>query len=314
MTRLLVSRSSDFEAELPKTPNEPTTGPLRGEEGRQVGNAAASAEHIIPIVRSRTRRQAALNDILEGLRRWELWGTMGWYDVRQHYRRSVLGPFWLTLSMAIMVGALGFLYGGLFGHSMRDYLPYLALGLIFWGFMASFMTEGCTVFTAAAPFIHQVNAPLSIYVFRLLWKNLIILAHNALVFVAVAVIFGIWPGAAALMVLPALVLIGVAGLSITTLLGLLTSRFRDIPPIVASAVQILFFVSPILWKPEQVPARAVLVEANPFFHLLNIVRQPLLGELPALSSWTFSLALTLTLLVLAGLLFVSFRARIAYWV
>ena len=107
---------------------------------------------------------------------------MGWYDVRQHYRRSVLGPFWLTLSMGIMVGALGFLYGGLFGHSMQDYLPYLALGLIFWAFMASFMTEGCTVFTAAAPFIHQVNAPLSIYPFRLLWKNLIILAHNALVF------------------------------------------------------------------------------------------------------------------------------------
>ena len=97
--------------------------------------------------------------------------------------------------MAIMVGALGFLYGGLFGHSMRDYLPYLALGLIFWAFMASFMTEGCTVFTAAAPFIHQVNAPLSIYVFRLLWKNLIILAHNALVFVAVAAVFGVWPGA-----------------------------------------------------------------------------------------------------------------------
>ena len=76
---------------------------------------------------------------------------MGWYDVRQHYRRSVLGPFWLTLSMGIMVGALGFLYGGLFGHSMQDYLPYLALGLIFWGFMASFMTEGCTVFTGGSP-------------------------------------------------------------------------------------------------------------------------------------------------------------------
>ena len=177
-----------------------------------------------------------------------------------------------------MVGALGFLYGGLFGHSMQDYLPYLALGLIFWAFMASFMTEGCTVFTAAAPFIHQVNAPLSIYVFRLLWKNLIILAHNALVFVAVAAVFGVWPGAAGLLVLPALVLVCLAGLSISALLGVLTSRFRDIPPIVTSLVQILFFVSPILWKPEQVPARAVFVEANPFFHLLNIVRQPLLGR------------------------------------
>jgi ABC-type polysaccharide/polyol phosphate export permease len=158
------------------------------------------------------RVQAALDDFLDGLRRWELWGTMGWYDVRQHYRRSVLGPLWLTLSMGIMVGALGYLYGGLFGHSMQDYLPYLALGLIFWAFLASFMTEGCTVFTAAAPFIHQVNAPLSIYPFRLLWKNLIILAHNALVFLGIAVLFGVWPGAAFIFIFYAMGIVSIAGL------------------------------------------------------------------------------------------------------
>lgn len=261
-----------------------------------------------------TRLQAALDDFLEGLHRWELWGTMGWYDVRQHYRRSVLGPFWLTLSMGIMVGALGFLYGGLFGHSMQDYLPYLALGLIFWAFMASFMTEGCAVFTAAAPFIHQVNAPLSIYPFRLLWKNLIILAHNALVFLGIAVLFGVWPGAAIIFLIPALALVAIAGFSTSVLLGLLTSRFRDIPPIVASLVQILFFASPILWKPDQVPARAVFVDSNPFYHLLNIVRQPLLGEPPALSSWIFSFGLTVVVLLLAAMAFVRFRSRIAYWV
>ena len=231
MSSMLDSGSLDGEAQLSRSPSEHATDQLIGGKYVRGGRAATTSAGSL----KSKRRQAALNDILEGLRRWELWGTMGWYDVRQHYRRSVLGPFWLTLSMAIMVGALGFLYGGLFGHSMKDYLPYLALGLIFWGFMASFMTEGCTVFTAAAPFIHQVNAPLSIYVFRLLWKNLIILAHNALVFVAVAAIFGVWPGTAGLLVLPALVLVCLAGLSISALLGLLTSRFRDIPPIVASA-------------------------------------------------------------------------------
>ena len=239
---------------------------------------------------------------------------MGWYDVRRHYRRSVLGPFWLTLSMAIMVGALGFLYGGLFGHSMRDYLPYLALGLIFWAFLARFMTEGCAVFTAAAPFIHQVKAPLSIYVFCLLWKNLIILSHNALVFVVIAAILGLWPGVAGLLAIPGLILLCLAGLSVSLLLGLLTSRFRDIPPIITSLVQILFFVSPILWKPEQVPARAVFADSNPFFHLLNIVRQPLLGEFPNVISWVFSFGLTLLVLSLAGFCFVHLRSRIAYWV
>jgi ABC-2 type transport system permease protein/lipopolysaccharide transport system permease protein len=180
--------------------------------------------------------------------------------------------------------------------------------------MSSFMTEGCNVFTAAAPFIHQIRAPLSIYVFRLLWKNLIILAHNVLVFVAVAAIFGIWPGASALLVVPALILICLAGVSTSILLGILTSRFRDIPPIVTSVVQIVFFISPILWKPEQVPARAVFVDNNPFYHLLNILRQPLLGEVAAPSSWAISFALTLAGLLLAGHFFIRFRSRIAYWV
>ena len=262
----------------------------------------------------RVRLRAGLSDVIGGLYRWELWGTMGWYDVRQHYRRSVLGPLWLTLSMAIMIGALGFLYGTLFGQPLHDYLPYLALGLIFWAFIASFMIEGCNVFAAAAPYILQIRVPLSIYVFRLMWRNLIILAHNCIVFLAVAVIFDVRPGWAILLAIPGLAIICLNGVVMSFLLGVLAARFRDIPPIVASVVQIFFFVTPILWRPEQVPAKAFVAEFNPFYHLLSIVRKPLLGQVPTLTSWTFSLVLTAVSLFLAGVLFVRFRPRIAYWV
>jgi ABC-2 type transport system permease protein/lipopolysaccharide transport system permease protein len=143
---------------------------------------------------------------------------------------------------------------------------------------------------------------------------LIVLAHNFLVYVAVAAIFGIWPGATALLVIPAIAIICLNGVSGSFLFGVLTSRFRDIPPIVASIVQIMFFLSPILWKPDQIPAKAVFLECNPFFHFLNIVRRPLLGELPDLRSWIIVSAVSLVLLLLATLFFVRFRARVAYWV
>jgi ABC-type polysaccharide/polyol phosphate export permease len=260
------------------------------------------------------RARAGMNDLREGLRRWQLWGAMGWYDVRQHYRRSMLGPFWLTLSMAIMLCALGFLYGTLFGQPLEIYLPYLALGLIFWSFIASFMIEGGSVFASAAPYIHQVPAPLSLYVFRLMWRNLIILAHNSIVYVAVAAIFGIWPGFAGLLVIPGLAIVCLFGVAMSFLLGVLAARFRDIPPIVASLVQIFFFVTPILWRPEQVPARAFVTGINPFFHLLTIVRQPLLGEVPPWTSWAVALGITLMALVLASVLIGRFRSRIPYWV
>jgi lipopolysaccharide transport system permease protein len=260
------------------------------------------------------RTQAGLRDLIEGFRRWELWGTMGWYDVRQQYRRSILGPFWLTLSMAIMVCALGIMYGGLFGHSLRDYLPYLSIGLIFWGFMSTFMIEGCTVFSGSAGYIQQLNVPLSIYVFRLMWRNLIVLAHNSLVLAVVALVFSIRPGATSLLVIPGLFLVCLNGIFASFLLGVLSARFRDIPPIVANLVQVLFFLSPILWKPDQIPARALVADLNPIYHLMTIVREPLLGRLPSLTSWGFSLALTFVGAIVAGLFFIRFRSRIAYWV
>lgn len=266
------------------------------------------------MVRLPTRLQASLNDLTEGILRWELWATMGWYDVRQHYRRSLLGPFWLTLSLGVMVGALGWLYGGLFGYSAREYVPYLALGLIFWAFISASLTEGCSVFAGAAHFIQQVRAPLSIHVFRRLWKNLIILGHNAIVYFAIAIALGVWPGAVALLALPGLAAIYLNGFCASVALGIIAARFRDIPPVVTSVVQIMFFVTPILWMPERIGKRATFIEGNPFFHFLNIVRQPLLGELPSFGSWIFVLIFTAMNLLLAGLLFVRFRQRIAYWV
>jgi ABC-2 type transport system permease protein/lipopolysaccharide transport system permease protein len=216
--------------------------------------------------------------------------------------------------MGVMVAALGYLYGGLLGHSLRDYLPYLAIGLILWAFLSSFITEGCGIFTTARSFIHQVKAPLSIHAFRLLWKNSIVFAHNAVIFLVVVIVFGAWPGVVALLALPALALICLNGFSLSILLGVLTARFRDIPPIVSSLVHLMFFVTPILWMPQRAPARAVFVEANPFFHLLNIVREPMLGGLPSLRSWCISLVITFSTLVLGGWMFARFRQRIAYWV
>ena len=68
--------------------------------------------------------RSALGDVVDGLQHWELWSTHGWNDIRQRYRRSIVGPFWLTISMGVMVAGLAYLYAGLFGQSIEKYLPY----------------------------------------------------------------------------------------------------------------------------------------------------------------------------------------------
>ena len=256
----------------------------------------------------------ALFDLVQGGRQHHLWSVLGWQDIRQRYRRSVLGPFWLTLSMGALVAALGTLYGMLFKVEMAAYVPHLALGFIVWALISGVITDGCHVFINAAGIIQQVGLPLSVHAYRLLWRNLLILFHNAAVFVVVAAIFGVWPGWAGFLVLPGLVLLCLNGLWAVLLFGIISARFRDVPPIVASIVRICFFVTPIIWMPELVPERAMVLEINPFYHLVEVVRAPLLGEVPGLSSWIAVLSMTVAGWVLAFAFFRRYRWRIAYWV
>ena len=261
-----------------------------------------------------TATSLALRDIAEGLYRWRLWGLMGWQDIRQRYRRSVLGPFWLTLSMAVLVGALGVLYGKLFGIAIDDYLPFLTLGFIAWGLIAAVVNEGCVALTAAEPLIKQMRLPFSLHVYRIIWRNLIIFAHNFVVYIAVAVWFGIWPGAAALLLLPGLALIILNAMWIGLLLAMVCARFRDVPQIVASLLQVAFFMTPIIWKPELLGRRMAFAEANPFYHFVELIRAPLLGGVPAPLTWAMVLGITAAGWLVTALFFRRFRARIPYWV
>ena len=260
----------------------------------------------------------ALADIIDGGRASHLWGMLGWQDIRRRYRRSVLGPFWITISMGILVAALGTLYGALFNVEPAAYVPHLALGFIVWTLISGLITDGCTAFITAESIIKQTNVPLSVHVYRMVWRHALILFHNAAIVVVVAAFFAVWPGWTGLLALPGLVLLCLNGLWVGLLLGIVSARFRDVPPIVASVVRILFFVTPIIWMPDLMPGRAlmlaVVLDFNPFFHFVEIVRAPLLGQAPDLVSWLAVTGITLGGGVMTFLLFRRYRRRIAYWV
>ena len=257
---------------------------------------------------------AALVDLIKGARSFHLWGLLGWQDIRRRYRRSIIGPFWLTISMGVLVAVLSILYGALLRVEIADYAPFLALGFIVWTLISGFISEGCVAFTGAESIIKQVDLPLSVHVYRVVWRNLIIFFHNAAIFVVVAIIFSIWPGWVGLLALPGLVLLCLNGVWMGLLFGLISARFRDVPPVMDSIVRIAFFVTPIIWMPELLPGRAVLLDFNPFFHYVELVRAPLLGQAPQLVSWLAVLGMTLGGWLVALDMFRNYRRRVAYWV
>ena len=261
------------------------------------------------------RTRWALADVAGGLRLWRLAWALGWLDIRLRYRGSMLGPFWLTISTGVMVAALGVLYSALFKIDLRDYLPFLALSQVLWGFLASLVSEACTTFTDAEGVIRSVRMPFFVFSMRALIRNIIALGHNIVVIAVVFVIFGLWPGLDALLALPGLLVWVIDGLALTLLLGAFCARFRDIQPIVNSIMQIAFFMTPVIWKPEQLGAAGIAkLPFNPFFDLLEIVRGPILGSEITAMVWAGAIIYSLALCGISWAFFVRARGRVTFWV
>ncbi|WP_456566446.1 galactan export ABC transporter permease subunit Wzm/RfbD [Blastococcus sp. SYSU D00695] len=262
------------------------------------------------------------SDLVSGWRQRELWGHLGWQDIRQRYRRSLLGPLWITISMAVTAVALGILYSGLFGNPIEKQLPYVLVGMIVWGFIAGCVNEGAEVFIANEGLIKHLPSPLSVHVYRLVWRQILFFAHNMIVYAIMLLIFPQPMSWTVVYVLPAFGLLVLNGAWVALLAGIVSTRFRDLTPITQSVVQLMFFLTPIVWiygdllnSPNPAVAeRARLAEFNPFLHFIEIVRAPLLGADQQVRHWVVVLVITVVGWVLALLVMRRYRARVAYWV
>src|ERR1700733_6740277 len=166
-------------------------------------------------------------DISRGMKDWRAWLLLGMNDIRQRYRRSRIGQFWITLSMAVTIGTLGVLYAYLFNTTIQDYLPYLAVGMVVWGTISAIVTDACVVFTGAEMYLRQVPMPKTVFVHRMLVRNLVILAHNGVILPVLFLVPDVPIHWQALLFVPGLLLIVFNGVWIRLLVGTLCARFRD---------------------------------------------------------------------------------------
>lgn len=259
-------------------------------------------------------RNAIRKDLLHGLRAWRIWILLGTNDIRQRYRRSTVGPFWITASIAVLVIGLGVLYSAIFNQPIKEYLPYVATGFVVWSLIGGMITEGCTTFLEAEGYAKQLTLPLSVYVLRTLFRNLFTFAHNLIIVPFVWLIFLVPIGWSFLLVIPGVLLIALNGFWIMLLLGTLSARFRDLPQIVSSVMQVIFFLTPVIFRSDQLtPAAHAAMDLNPFAALLALARDPLVGRVPTAFEYGFVIGILLFGWALALPIYAKFRTRITYW-
>jgi ABC-type polysaccharide/polyol phosphate export permease len=242
-----------------------------------------------------------------------LWIMLGWADIRQRYRRSKLGPFWITLSMAMFIGVLGVIYSKIFNLQIATYLPFLTAGYVIWGFISQTVNESCGAFQEGDRIIKQIRLPYAIYVFRVVWRNFLVFLHTVVLFVPVALIFGLNPGASILLVFPGLLLLCVNLTWIAISLAVVATRYRDITHVVTTGTQIILFATPIMWPVSTLGTATWIANVNPLYHFIDIVRGPLLGIPPATLSWAVSVGAAIGGAIVAALLLRRASYRLVFW-
>ncbi|HEX3786842.1 MAG TPA: ABC transporter permease [Pseudonocardiaceae bacterium] len=278
----------------------------------------------------------AVGDLREGISHRQLWAHLGWQDIKQRYRRSVIGPLWITISMGVTSLGLGLLYGLLFKHPLPLFLPYVTTGFIVWGFINGCIVEGMDTFISNEGLIKHLPAPLTVYALRTVWRQVLMFLHNIAIYLIITAIFftsldhpysldpggimnpgiGLWSISAVL----GFVLLAANGLWLTLLFGIISTRYRDIPQVINSLIQLAFYLTPIIWSPDDLFANGkhsgaeIVFQLNPLYHFVQIVRAPLTGQAISPLSWLVVGGITIVGWALALVALRNYRARVSYWV
>ncbi|RQX84322.1 ABC transporter permease [Burkholderia anthina] len=256
----------------------------------------------------------SLADLRKSIASWRLWTLLGWLEIRQRYARSRLGPFWLTISMGVMITSLGVVYGTLFGQKMNEYLPFLAASIVLWGLFSTTVVEGSVAYINSASYIRQMATPKLIYILQVVWRNLIVVGHNFVIVIALLAIFGVKRWETLPMFVPALLIYVLNAMWIAMVVSLLSARFRDLPQIVSALLQVAFYVTPIIFRPDALNRFSFIVEWNPLAYLIDVVRSPLIGQMPSALTWGVTIGMAVIGWPIALLMTGRYLKRIPYWV
>ena len=272
-----------------------------------------AAVHQAPQPVLHRRLAPGARDLVDGIANWRLWSMLGWNDIHQRYRRSALGPFWITISMAIFVVLLGVIYAKLFRQELRVFLPYIAMGLIVWGFISGTTTEACSQFLENGGIIRQIRLPYTIYAMRMIWRSFIVFLHTVVLIVPIAIFFRMEFGWGTLLAIPGMFLVVLNQIWVAIVIGTVATRFRDITQLVTTAIQISMFVTPIMWPLSAIPDARFIADINPFYHLIELVRAPLLGSAAEPLSWIVVVAMCAVGYGLAAMALTRASPRLVYW-
>ena len=254
-------------------------------------------------------------DLAKGIDNWRVSYLMGLNEVRKRYARSKIGQFWVTISTSIMVISLGVVWSMLWKVEIGQLLPYIAISMIVWTMITGTLADAAHVFVTTGPIFLNQGMSFSTAIYALVYRHILIFLHNLPIIVAAMLLFSVPVGLTVFLAIPGFVLLAMALLWTSYVVGIICVRFRDVTQLVQSALMMAFFITPVLWKPDQIPPdQHYLLSLNPFAALLAVVREPLLGQFPTLDDWAGAVIFSFGGFIVSLPIIGYCQRRIIYWI
>jgi ABC-type polysaccharide/polyol phosphate export permease len=255
-----------------------------------------------------------LEDIIQTFLSTRLISYLAISDTRARYRRSIIGPWWLTLGTGIGVLGLGIVWSSLLNLDPKELIPKLAIGLIIWQFLSSCIVESPALFIRQAQIIRNYNLPYLIHPLLLLIRQLITLAHNLVILAIVTVLFPNSFSSLSFFGILGLCLVIANMLWIIVILGIIGARFRDTEPLLQSIMPLLFFVTPVIYEPSRLGLNQIVLWFNPLTYFIEVVRAPFFGQIPSFYVYAGCFAILIVGWSLAYFLFKNQSPKLSFWI
>lgn len=257
----------------------------------------------------------AIHDVISALYQWKFAWRLATHEIRSRYRRTVIGPFWNTLSMAIFVFSLGSVFSYVWHMDVATFIPYVTTGYIAWMPMAAMLGESSGILVGCGVVISQTPKPYTLFILTALIRHFLIFFHHLVVFALVAIFFKVEINEKLLLIFPGLFLLMINGIWASLLISMACARYRDIRPLVDSILMIALWLTPVFWPAESIRGQsgAFLLDYNIFYHFVNLIRAPLLGQFPEMINYLVVGVVSIIGPVITILVFARYRRWIIYW-
>jgi ABC-2 type transport system permease protein/lipopolysaccharide transport system permease protein len=254
-------------------------------------------------------------DLQKGLSLYKVWIYQAYHELSKKYQHTILGSLWIAGSMVTTSLCLAIVFGAIQGQNLFQTLPYIMGGILVWSLVGFILSEANEVFLGAGGIIKNHAYPFTYYMLEAVTRQFLTFLHNLVVFFLTLFCIGYFrvPNFELLLALP-IVLVTMTSWGVVV--AMLSARFRDLRFMIPYISQLVFFITPIFWQPSSTVHgwRLSLVNYNPFYGLIEVIREPLLGNQPSSVCWVQAIGAMVSGLVVWAIVFSVFRRRIPFWV